>query len=141
MTTRTLVVLDAAIEVATGAALIIYPTLVVRALLGAGLSGGGIAVGRVAGMGLLCLGFACWPGGDNATAQATKALFTYNLLVAVYLGYLAVGGGFVSYVLWPAFALHALLTVLLARPAYERARRERLPISSRLRGYSTVRRT
>ena len=76
----------------------------------------------MAGLGLLSLGLACWPSRVNATAQATWALFTYNLLAAVYLGYLRVGGGFVSYLLWPAFALHALITVLLAHPAYERAR-------------------
>ena len=126
MTTRTLVVLDAALEVATGVALIADPTFVVRVLLGAGLSAGGIAVGRVAGLGLLSLGLACWPSGDGASAQATWALFTYNLLVALYLGYLRLGGGFLGYLLWPAFALHALLALLLARPAYERTRQERL---------------
>jgi hypothetical protein len=132
MTTRTLVALDAALEVATGVALIADPGFVSRLLLGAGLSGGGIAVGRVAGLGLLSLGLACWPSRDDPTAQATWALFTYNLLAALYLGYLRVGGGFVSYLLWPAFALHALLTLLLARPAYERARQEGLGAPSRL---------
>src|SRR5882672_319338 len=112
MTTKTLVMLDAALEVATGVALIADPDLVVRVLLGAGLSGGGIAVGRLAGLGLLSLGLACWPSGNEATPQATWSLFTYNLLAALYLGYLRVGGGFVSYLLWPAFALHALLTIL-----------------------------
>jgi len=122
MTTRTLVMLSAAIEGATGLALIADPSLVVRLLLGADLSDSGIAVGRVGGFGLLALGLACWPSGDDATAHAIRALFTYNLLAAVYLGYLRVGGGFAGYLLWPACALHALLTLLLARPAYARAR-------------------
>jgi hypothetical protein len=139
MTTRTLVVLDAALEVATGVALIVDPGFVVDVLLGAGLSGGGIAVGRVAGFGLLSLGLACWPSGGDATAEATWALFTYNLLAALYLGYLRVGGGFVSYLLWPAFALHALLALLLARPAYERARQERPGVLSRLPSSSKIR--
>src|SRR5436190_251650 len=99
MTTRTLVVLDAVLELATGAALVADPGFVIRALLGVGLSDGGIAVGRVAGLGLLSLGLACWPSGDEATAQATWALFTYNLLATSYLGYLRVGGGFVSHLL------------------------------------------
>ena len=124
MTTRMLVALSSAIEAATGVALIADPTFVVRVLLGAGLSGAGIAVGRVGGLGLLSLGLACWPGGDDATAQATRALFTYNLLAAVYLGYLRVGGGFDGYLLWPACALHALLAVLLARPVYEGVRQQ-----------------
>jgi hypothetical protein len=131
MTTRRLVALDAAIEAATGIALIADPSFVVRVLLGSDLSGGGIAAGRVAGIGLLSLGLACWPNGDNPTIYATRALFTYNLLVAFYLGYLGVGGCFPGRLLWPAFALHALLAFLLARPAAERARHERLGVSSR----------
>ena len=122
MTTRLLLMVSGAIEVATGAALILAPEVVARLLLGAGLSDGGVAVARVAGFGLLSLSIACWPGGNEATAQATWALFVYNLLAGLYLGYLRVGGGFVGYLLWPACALHALLALLFARPAYERAR-------------------
>src|SRR5208283_3555692 len=122
MKTRTLVSLSAAIEAATGVALIAGPDFVARLLLGVGLSDSGIAVARLAGLGLLSLGLACRPSADDATPQATLALFTYNLLAALYLGYLRVGAGFVSYLLWPACALHALLALLLARPAYERVR-------------------
>jgi|SRR5271157_3130689 len=119
MTTRTLVLLSAAIEAATGVALIADPGFVVHLLLGAGLSGSGIAVGRVGGFGLLSLGLAGWPRADAATPSAIRALFAYNLLAALYLGYLRVGGGFDGSLLWPACALHAVLTVLFARPAYE----------------------
>lgn len=125
MTTSKLVALDAAIEAGTGIALIAGPGFVVRLLLGAGLSGGGIAVGRVAGLGLFSLGLACWPRGNEAATQAIRALFIYNLLVAAYFGYLGIGGGFASYLLWPVFALHALLAILLTRPAYEGLRRAR----------------
>jgi len=113
MTTRTLIILSAAIEFATGAALIVVPAFIGRALLGADLSGTGVAVARVAGLGLLSLGLACWPSRNDANPRATRALFTYNLLAALYLGYLRAGAGFVSYLLWPACALHAALTVLL----------------------------
>jgi hypothetical protein len=51
---------------------------------------------------------------------------TYNLLTTLYLGYLRIGGGFAGYLLWPAFVLHALLTLLLARPAKEEATRKGL---------------
>jgi hypothetical protein len=119
MTTRTLVMLSAAIEAVTGIALIADPSLVARLLLGADLSSSGIAVGRVGGFGLLSLGLASWPRGDNATAHATRALFIYNLLAAIYLGYLRVGGSFAGYLLWPACALHAVLALLFARPAFE----------------------
>ena len=110
--------LSAAIEVATGAALIAVPGLVAQVLLAAGLSDAGIAVARLTGIALVCLGLACWPGADDAIGPALRALFVYNLLAAVYLGYLRVGGGFVSYLLWPACALHFALGLLLARPAW-----------------------
>jgi len=114
MKTRTLAMVSAAIEAATGAALIAAPDLVARVLLGAGLSDSGVAVARVAGFGLLALGIACWPGNDDATPQAVRALFVYNLLAGLYLGYLRVGGGYTSFLLWPACALHVVFGVLLA---------------------------
>jgi hypothetical protein len=115
MTTRTLVAVCSSIEAATGLALITVPGLVVRILLGADLFDGGIAVSRLAGVALLTLGVACWPSKNDVTAQITWALFTYNLLAAIYLSYLRVGGGFFSYLLWPVCVLHALLAILLAR--------------------------
>jgi len=118
MNTRTLVRLSAGIEAATGLALIAVPDLVARLLLGADLSGSGIAVGRVAGFALLSLGLACWPAADNSTPSAVRALFAYNLFAAVYLGYLRVSGEFVAFLLWPACVLHAALALLFARPAY-----------------------
>ncbi len=120
MTTRTLVALSAAIELATGVVLIADPDLVAHVLLGDGLSHSGVAVGRLTGVALLSLGLACWPSSDEATSPVTWGLFTYNLLAALYLGYLRVGGGFAGYLLWPACVLHALITLLLIRPAYER---------------------
>jgi hypothetical protein len=120
MKTSTLAMVSAAIEAATGAALIAAPELVARVLLGAELSGSGIAVARVAGFGLLALGLACWPGSDDSSPQATRALFVYNLLAGLYLGYLRVSGSFVSPVLWLACTVHVVLGMLLARPAFDR---------------------
>jgi hypothetical protein len=128
MTARRLAVIAAAVEVTAGSALIANPTFVARLLVGASLSRGGIAVGRVGGFGLLSLGMACWPSADVVTARSTRALFTYNLLSAVYFGYLGLVGGFFGYLLWPAFALHGLQAILLTRPAYEAARRELLGV-------------
>lgn len=119
MKTRTLVMVSAAIEAATGVALIAVPDLVARILLGAGLTGSGVAVARVAGFGLLSLAMACWPGGVDTSPHATRALFLYNLLAGLYLGFLRVGGEFAGDLLWPASIIHVLLAVLLARPAYE----------------------
>ncbi len=119
MTTRTLVIGSAAIEAATGVALIAVPDFVARLLLGTELSNSGIAVARVAGFGLLTLAIACWPAGEDSSPQATRALFVYNLLAGLYLGYLRVGGGFAGYLLWPACVLHLLLALLFLRPAFQ----------------------
>ena len=123
MTTKTLVGTSAAIEIATGIALVASPAVVAGVLLGASLSGAGAAVGRVGGFGLLSLGLACWPNRVGATSRAIGALTTYNLLAALYLGYLTIGGFFASRFLWFAFLLHAVLAVLLARPAMKELRR------------------
>ena len=117
--------LDAGLEIITGVALIATPNVVSHLLLGVGLSGGGIAVGRVAGLGLLSLGVACWPSATDASVQTTRALLTYNLLTTLYLGYLRIGGGFDGYLLWPAIVLHAVLTVLLALVGWDFSRRLR----------------
>lgn len=122
MKVKTLVMLSAALEMATGAALIANPSFVVHLLIGTTLSDGGIAIGRVGGFGLLSLGLACWPSRAVVTVQATLALFTYNLLAAVYIGSLSVMGGFAGYLLWPACVLHALFAILLSRPAYQAVR-------------------
>jgi hypothetical protein len=118
MTTRLLTTVSAVIEAATGFALIAVPELVARVLLGTGLSDSGMAVGRLAGCALLSLALACWPTTDSTISSAVRAMFAYNLLAALYLGYLRVSGEFVAFLLWPACALHAGLALLFARPAY-----------------------
>jgi hypothetical protein len=107
----------AVIEATTGLALMIHPPLVTRLLLGEGVSGMGIALGRVAGFALLALGLACWPAPKTTTVDspALRALLTYNFLATLYLGYLGIAGTSVGSFLWPAVVLHALLTLLLAR--------------------------
>ncbi len=119
MTTKTLVLAGAALETATGVFLMADPGLVVHLLIGASLSGGGDAVARVCGLALFSLGLACWPSASVVSAQAITALFTYNLLFALYIAYLGIAGGFVAYLLWPACILHASMALLVARPAYK----------------------
>ena len=117
MTTRLVLMVSGAIEATTAIALILAPELVARLLLGTELSGAGVAVARVAAFGLLSLAIACWPSGTVVDTQAVRALFVYNLLAGFYLGYLRVGAGFITFLLWPACVLHVLLALLLARPA------------------------
>jgi hypothetical protein len=117
MNTKMVLAVSAALEAATGAALILVPEIVSRVLLGVELGSAGVALARVAGFGFLSLTIACWPRGHGASPQAIRAMFVYNLLAGLYLGYLRVGGGFTGFLLWPACTLHVALALLLARPA------------------------
>ena len=96
-------------EAGTGLALLIVPSLVGRLLLGEELSGIAIPVARVAGIALIGLGVACWPG------AALAGMLTYSAAVTLYLAYLGFAGGLTGILLWPAVALHALMTFFLAR--------------------------
>jgi hypothetical protein len=108
--------LAAAIEAATGLALIIFPQAVASLLLGAELAVAGIAVARVAGIALLSLGVVCWMSRQDAdNSAALAAMLTYNVLVTAYLVYLGFGGELVGILLWPVIALHAVLSLLFAR--------------------------
>ena len=107
--------LAATIEAVTGLALIIDPQVASRLLLGADLAGAGIAVARVAGIALLSLGLVCWMSRQDSNKTAVLvAMLTYNLLVTTYLMYLGFGSALVGILLWPAIAIHAVLTLLVA---------------------------
>jgi len=106
--------LAAVAEAATGAALIVVPSLVGPLLLGAELAGVSIPVARVLGIALLALGVCCWPG-----STALCGMLTYGALVTVYLAYIGVVVGFTGILLWPAVALHGILTALLARAWFQ----------------------
>jgi hypothetical protein len=121
MTTRTAMKLSAAMQATTGLSLMVFPGVGGRLLLGPGFADSAMAVARLTGIALLCLGLACWPSGDNASQPTVRALFSYNLLAALYLGYLRISEGFVGRLLLPAIAVHALLAFLLLRPAHARA--------------------
>ena len=99
--------LAAVSEVATGVALLIVPSLVGRLLLGEELAGVAIPVARVAGIALVALGIACWPGPPRV------GMLTYGAAVTLYLAYLGFAGGLTGILLWPAVVLHAILTALL----------------------------
>src|SRR5437763_7801467 len=106
---RRVLTFAAVFEAATGLALLIVPLLVGRLLLGAELTDA-IPVARVAGIALIALGVCCWPG-----STALGGMLSYGALVTLYLLYLGIRGVWVGPLLWPAVAIHALLTALLAR--------------------------
>jgi hypothetical protein len=96
-------------EAATGLALLIVPSLVGQFLLGEELSGTAIPVARVAGIALVALGVACWPGSPRV------GMLIYSAAVTLYLAYLGFAGGMSGILLWPAVVLHVILAGLLAR--------------------------
>ena len=106
---KKLLALAAIGETATGLALVIVPSLVVRLLFGVEIVGVGVVMSSVVGIALIGLGVACWPG------PALLGMLTYGALVTLYFLYLGIRGEWVGPLLWPAVVLHAVLTFLLAR--------------------------
>jgi hypothetical protein len=104
----------AVVEVATGMALLIVPSLVGRLLFGAEFTGVANPAARVTGIALLALGVGCWPG-----STALCGMLTYGALATLYLAYLGVIGEWVGPLLWPAVVLHGILTVLLAQAWFQ----------------------
>ena len=96
-------------EAATGLVLLMAPSTVGQLLLGAELTGPATTVARVAGIVLIALAVACWPG------TPLLGMLIYSVAVAAYLGYLGLSGAASGLLLWPAVVLHLILGVLLAR--------------------------
>ena len=103
-------------EAATGLALLLVPSLVGRLLLGEAFVGVAVPVARVAGIALIGLGVACWPGPPRL------GMLVYSAAVSLYLAYLGFVSGLDGVLLWPAVIVHVILTVLLA-PGVVRDRR------------------
>jgi hypothetical protein len=126
----------AAGEAATGLALMLYPPLVVRLLFSADIDGAGLAMARIAGMALVALGVACWPGAitDGRDERRPRlAMGVYSGLAAVYLGVLGLDGALRGPLMWPAVVVHLVVTVLLARqwgPNHRRALRAKEEVHS-----------
>ena len=106
---KRVLIFAAVAEAATGLALLIVPSLVGRLLLGEELTGSAIPVARVAGIALIALGVACWPGPPRV------GMLIYSAAVTLYLAYVGFAGGLTGILLWPAVVLHGVLTVLLTR--------------------------
>lgn len=110
-----IVAFAAIVEVGTGLALMFDPALVAALLVGAELASAGNVLGRWAGIVLVALGLACWPGPPRAAggSAAFRAMLTYNSLTALYLAYLGTLGHLRGFLLWPGVALHAVVALLL----------------------------
>jgi hypothetical protein len=98
-------------EAGTGAVLLAYPPIVVRLLLGAEVAGVGIILSRFAGIALIGLGVACWPGKKGS--QPLYGMLVYGTLATLYFIRIGIRGAPVGPLLWPAVILHAVLIILL----------------------------
>jgi hypothetical protein len=106
---RKVLIFSAVVEAATGLALLFVPSFVVQLLLGQELGGLTVPVARLTGIALMALGIACWPGPPQV------AMLIYSTAVMLYLAYLGIAAGPPGVLLWPAVALHLLLSILLGR--------------------------
>ena len=95
-------------EAAMGVAFLTVPSLVSQFLFGAGLTGTGVTMARLAGIALIALCVACWTG------TPLVGMLTYSALAVLYLLYLGFRGEWIGPLLWPAVVLHVILTFLLA---------------------------
>jgi len=110
MKTRLLFKASTIIEVVTGLALLVTPTLVVGLILGDGVSPIGVALARVLGVAVLSLGVAGWesPGQDIRLAPRA-GLCIYNIGAAIMFVILGTYGGMNGILLWPTAVLHAVI--------------------------------
>ena len=108
--------LAAVVEAITGLALLLAPSLVGRLLFGEDLIGVGILAGRVAGIALISLGVACWPG------PPVGGMLIYNAGVGLFLAYVGFAGSLTATLLSPAAVLHLVMAILLARASMKNCR-------------------
>jgi hypothetical protein len=113
---KTLLIVTAMLEAATGLGLALAPALTVFMLFGAPLdTPAGLMIGRVAGAALLSLSLACWLAQHDEQSRVTQGLVTamlfYNTAAVTAFVYAGIGLGLSGSGLWPAVLLHTVLAV------------------------------
>ena len=112
---RTIMLFTAVVEIGTALVLLVNPELVVAWLLGTAADVTVQVVGRCFGIALLALAVAWWP--DRPSAETARphlrGALTYNALIALFLAYLGTARHMGGVLLWPAVALHAVVSFLL----------------------------
>jgi hypothetical protein len=111
---RTLLRLTAVLECLTALALLVFPSALVRLLLGQPLDTAlGILVARLAGAALLALGMACWwaanDPGSSAASGLVRSMLLYDAAAIVLLVYALVVAKLSGIALWPAIFVHTAL--------------------------------
>jgi hypothetical protein len=101
---KKVLIFAAVVEVATGLVLLIVPSLAGQLLFGQQFTGVTVVIARVTGIALV---IACWPG------PPLVGMLVYGAAVTLYLAYVGLMDGLTGVFLWPAVALHAVLSMLL----------------------------
>ena len=86
---KKLLAVTVVLEVLTGMALIVVPSLVVKLLFGAEIAGIATVTSQFAGLALMSLGVACWPCGS--ASSALYGMLTYSSLATLGLLYVVLG--------------------------------------------------
>ncbi len=105
------------VEAGTGIALVLAPALVATLLLGAELNSVAVVIARCFGVALVAVALASWSSRRSGPTRRwpLRGMFTYNAILAAYLGYIGAVGEFDGVFLWPAVALHGAVALLLMR--------------------------
>ena len=110
--TKSLLLVTAFAEMATGAALLTMPTLVAATIVGGPMGEDtGIAIARIGGVALVALACICWFARNDRRPVVNgllTGLLVYNVAVSLLLMQTALGGMW-GLGLWPAVAFHLLL--------------------------------
>jgi hypothetical protein len=114
MKLKALLSVTALVELGSGIALLIAPSLSAQLLVSVPLDSAQLAViGRFAGAALTAIGVICWVESriERADSRAglLLGLLTYNVAAPAILVQATVGAGIKGLVLWPAVVLHLIL--------------------------------
>jgi len=117
--TKSLFIVTAILESATGLAVLVSPSLPVSILFGSPLdSDVAVQVGRVAGASLLSLSLSCGLSRNDGNSVAGRGLVSsmllYNIVATGLLIYAGLGLGLSTVALWLAVPAHAALGVWCA---------------------------
>ena len=109
---KSLLIVMALVEAATGLALLLAPSLPMLLLFDASFDAPAApTVGRIAGAALLVVGVACWLARKDAASGLVAAMLLYNIAAVLLLAYAGTASGRRGLGLWPAVVLHAALAI------------------------------
>jgi hypothetical protein len=111
---KNLLTVTAVIETGTGLALIAFPSVLARILLGSALNAPvALTIARIAGVAIFALAVGCWLSRNDSQSGAARSLVTalliYNLGVSVILVYAGLGSGLSCLGLWTVVIAHTFL--------------------------------